>query len=86
MLAETLRECRYPRSAVDFENAIEELLFEDDQDRIEVILAPLRAKTLAQAERCGKSRFAQIASKHVGKATAMPRYIKEAVEWIMNDE
>jgi putative ATP-dependent endonuclease of OLD family len=30
----------------------------------------------------GKGRFAQVASKHVAKASAVPKYIRSAVQWL----
>ena len=86
MFLETLRECDYPQAVEAFEEAIEALESEEDEIVIQQTLAPLREKTLASAERCGKSRFAQIASKYADEASALPTYIQEAIEWIMEDE
>lgn len=86
MLLEALRECGYQRSTVAFEAAINDLLFETDQEVVQGILMPLRGRTLKCADRCGKSRFAQINSKYADQATALPTYIRQAVEWIVEDE
>lgn len=86
MFLEALRECRYPQSTEAFETGIDNLLLETDQKVIQGILKPLRDRTLKCADRCGKSRFAQISSKYADKATALPAYIRQAVEWIMEVE
>ena len=86
MLLEALRECEYPRAIEVFEAGIKTLESEEDEDTIQDILAPLREKMLASAKRCGKARFAQIASKYADRAIALPTYIRDAVEWIMEDE
>jgi putative ATP-dependent endonuclease of OLD family len=38
---------------------------------------------LRTATRCGKARFAQVASKHVHLATEVPQYVREAVDWLV---
>lgn len=86
MFLAAVRECKYKRSIEAFKGGISDLLFETDQDVIDGVLCPLRERTLKCAERCGKSRFAQIASKYASKATALPNYIRVAIEWIMEDE
>ena len=57
-----------------------------DRKEIEDLLVPVRVKVLNSAKRKGKARFAQIMSKYVGKATAMPSYIEEAIKWLVKDE
>lgn len=86
MLLAALGECNYPKAVEAFEKGITDLETVTDNDVIQQKLAPLREKTLASAERCGKSRFAQIASKYTDRSFSMPKYIREAVEWIMEDE
>lgn len=49
------------------------------------ILDPLRKSVLNTAKRFGKARFAQIAARHIDKATEIPAYIKSAVEWLLDD-
>lgn len=83
MFLEALRELEYPQAIEAFEEGIAELLLGGDEEEI---LAPMREKTLNSAKRCGKARFAQIASKHADQAKALPAYIRQAVEWIMEDE
>lgn len=48
----------------------------------QALLEPLRASVLSTAKRFGKARFAQIAARHVDKATKLPNYISEAVDWL----
>jgi len=83
VILKTLQECDYPRAIEAFELGIIALESEKEVGKIQDILKPLRAKTLASAKRCGKSRFAQIASKHADVATAIPSYITSAIEWIL---
>lgn len=52
------------------------------EDERQAILKPLRDSVLSTAKRFGKARFAQIASRHVSKATGLPKYITDAVEWL----
>lgn len=47
------------------------------------VLQPLRKNVLNLAKRIGKARFAQVASKHVGVAENIPKYIREAIEWLL---
>ncbi|HVB55874.1 MAG TPA: ATP-dependent endonuclease [Candidatus Acidoferrales bacterium] len=46
------------------------------------LLNSLRDAVLNTAIRFGKARFAQIAARHVDKATGIPPYIVEAVDWL----
>jgi len=50
------------------------------------ILTEARNLVLATAKRYGKARFAQVAAKHAGLAERMPKYINEAIEWLVNNE
>lgn len=50
------------------------------------ILNPLRDAVLNTAKRFGKARFAQIATRHVAQATALPKYIYDAAMWLSNDD
>jgi putative ATP-dependent endonuclease of OLD family len=55
-----------------------------DEQRRE-ILKPLRASVLSTAKRFGKARFSQIAARHVDKAEQLPKYISNAVEWLLEE-
>lgn len=85
MFVEAFRECEYLRAVELFEEGIDSLSLETQADVIEEILSPLRAKALDYAKRCGKSRFAQVASKYANRAHELPTYIRESIEWIMED-
>ncbi|MEZ5934432.1 MAG: AAA family ATPase [Alphaproteobacteria bacterium] len=43
----------------------------------------LGASTLNTAKRFGKARFAQVASRKIGHAEFLPKYIDEAVTWLL---
>lgn len=47
------------------------------------ILSPLRKSVLNTAKRFGKARFAQIAARHVDQAQAIPKYLTDAAEWLL---
>jgi putative ATP-dependent endonuclease of the OLD family len=86
MLIEAARECGYVETVKHLEEALDRL--EDDdtaEDDIPEILAAARERVLKVAERCGKARFAQIASKYVDEATELPKYVRLAVGWLMKD-
>lgn len=40
---------------------------------------------LRTAKRVGKARFAQVVSKHTSLATAVPQYVRDALDWLMRD-
>jgi len=46
------------------------------------LLSDLRDTVLSTAKRIGKARFAQILSKHFDVAEDIPKYIKDAIEWL----
>jgi putative ATP-dependent endonuclease of OLD family len=46
------------------------------------LIAALREAVLNTAIRFGKARFAQVAARHVDKATAVPKYIVDAIDWL----
>ena len=54
-----------------------------DEDVANTILAPLRKAILNTAKRFGKARFAQIAARHVDKATTIPKYLADAATWLI---
>jgi putative ATP-dependent endonuclease of OLD family len=47
------------------------------------LLSVLKGTTLATAKRFGKARFAQIAARHVERATQLPKYLDDAVAWLL---
>lgn len=46
-------------------------------------LVSLRQMVLTTAKRFGKARFAQVTARHADKATGIPRYLTEAVDWLL---
>jgi len=42
-------------------------------------------RVLRTAKRVGKARFAQVVSKHTSLATAVPQYVRNALDWLMRD-
>ncbi len=53
-----------------------------ESDGKQKLLSDLREMVLATAKRLGKARFAQVISKHIEFAESVPKYIKEAIEWL----
>lgn len=51
-------------------------------DKLPTDLLPLREDVLSAAKAAGKARFAQVMSKHLENATAVPKYISAAVDWL----
>jgi len=78
MIAETTKECGYTRTTAKIEEFIDNGIDLDAE-----ALNTLRTIVLSSAKRCGKARFSQIASKHVSKATHVPTYISQAINWIL---
>lgn len=56
----------------------------DEEDEKE-LLNTLRASVLNTAKRFGKARFAQVAARHVDCAEVMPKYLAEAVRWLVEE-
>jgi len=56
----------------------------DKEDKKE-LLETLRSSVLNTAKRFGKARFAQVAARHVDCAKAIPKYIGEAVKWLVEE-
>ena len=84
MLECAIEECKYPqllarikavRAAARDAAAAKKPLDKDKLDEA-------RKTVLAAAERCGKARFAQIASKHAHHVKRLPSYIKAAIDWL----
>lgn len=83
MFAQTAEDIGAPIVAERFRKGIRELANDDlDDGERQQILAPLRDAALNTARRFGKARFAQIAARHVDKATSIPKYLGDAVKWL----
>ena len=54
----------------------------DAQDKAQKIEVG-RDKVLNTSKRFGKARYAQVTSKHVGLATEIPNYIRNAIDWLV---
>lgn len=84
MLSEAAQEIGAPRVADALRRAHDELEHEQDTAKRKAVVNPLRQRVLNTAVRFGKARFAQLASKHVSEATSVPKYIKDAVNWLLD--
>lgn len=83
MFAQTAEDIGAPTVAKRLRNGIKNLANDDlDNGERQKILAPLREAVLNTARRFGKARFAQIAARHVDKATSIPKYLGDAVKWL----
>ena len=83
MLALAADDIGAPKVATRLRDGLDALSKEGlSADERQEILTPLRDAVLNTAKRFGKARFSQIASRHVDKATDMPKYITDAVEWL----
>ena len=49
------------------------------------LLEDMRMAVLRCAQKVGKARFAQVASKHVRLAEELPAYIKTAIDWLLSE-
>ena len=79
MLAETARELGANKVSENLES-----LIHNEHDI--TTLNKVRDLVLATAKRFGKARFAQVASRHVGLAQTVPKYIKDAIEWLLQND
>jgi putative ATP-dependent endonuclease of the OLD family len=50
-----------------------------------LVLTNLRSSVLSTAKRVGKARFAQLAARHINRATEIPPYIEQAVMWLIEE-
>lgn len=84
MLAHAADDIGAPKVARRLRKGLKDLQKSDlgPEERKE-ILKSLRDAVLNTAIRFGKARFAQIAARHVDKATGVPAYIAEAVDWLI---
>lgn len=84
MLAHAADDIGAPKVARRLRNGLEDLQKGDlGAEERKKLLNSLRDAVLNTAIRFGKARFAQIAARHADKATDMPPYITEAVDWLM---
>jgi putative ATP-dependent endonuclease of OLD family len=84
MFAETAEDIGAPTVAKQLRKGMEDLAKNNLQDgERQRILTPLREIVLNAAKRHGKARFAQIAARHVDKATSIPKYLSDAADWLI---
>ena len=83
MLIETARSLGAPQISACLETGLQRLnnggLPPDQQA---ALLFELGTSVLNTAKRYGKARFAQVASRHAGLCTGIPRYIQNALNWL----
>ena len=73
-----------PNVAKRLRKALEKLADDElDEKERNAIISDARDKVLNTAKRFGKARFAQTASRHVEHATIIPKYLSDAVKWLM---
>jgi putative ATP-dependent endonuclease of OLD family len=77
MLEDATREIGAPRLAATLKRLKEESDAGNKPD-----LSATKDRVLRTAKRFGKARYAQVVSKHVSTAKAIPDYIRGAVEWL----
>ena len=58
-----------------------EYVFDDDPPDLNAA----KGAVLRAAKRFGKARYAQVVSKHIGRATELPQYIRDAIDWLLTD-
>jgi putative ATP-dependent endonuclease of OLD family len=86
MLAQAANECGAPRAASKLQEGYR-ILNENEMDRDthKQIIDELGTTVLNTAKRFGKARFAQIAAKHVNLANEIPQYIRDAIDWLIQE-
>jgi putative ATP-dependent endonuclease of OLD family len=86
MLERTCEELGAPRIVDKIQSAALSVDLATTQEEITGALDGIDSAVLNTAKRFGKARFAQLASKHSHLAKEIPDYIKEAIEWLLQDE
>jgi putative ATP-dependent endonuclease of OLD family len=84
MFARAAAEIGAPKVAARLRQGVAALAKAKEPDK-QKILNPLRDAVLNTAQRFGKARFAQIAAGHAAHATVLPRYLADAVDWLMEE-
>lgn len=84
MLADAADDIGAPRIASRLRKGLRSLQEGDlGAEERSALLKSLRDAVLNTAIRFGKARFAQVAARHVGKATGIPAYVSDAVDWLV---
>ena len=83
MLIETTRSVGAPRITTRLEAGLQQLNDDDlTPDEQADMLEELGTAVLNTARRFGRARFAQVASRHAGLCTGIPKYIQDALDWL----
>jgi putative ATP-dependent endonuclease of OLD family len=86
MLADAAEDIGAPIVAGRLRNGLDDLQNSElKEEERKSILSSMRGSVLNTAIRFGKARFSQVASRHVGRATGMPKYIDDAIDWLMEE-
>ena len=85
LLAKTTQECGARRATRELREGYQALNNGLEGDEARDLLNNLRLTVLNTSSRFGKARFAQIASKHVNLATNIPKYIRNAINWLIEE-
>ncbi len=82
-LSSAADECGAPRIAKSLATGYEMLAKGNiDPQKRKYLISDLRDKVLSTSKRFGKARFAQVVSKNISMADAIPKYIRDAIEWL----
>lgn len=82
-LSSAAKECGATKIAQKLEDGHKKLKSGELEDKeIKELKGDLRKSVLATAKRVGKARFAQVVSKHMDSAESIPKYIRDAIEWL----
>jgi len=82
MFAQASADIGAPNIAKKLRKGLQDLVELNPAQRA-AFFSPLRDSVLNTAKRFGKARYAQLAARHIDQASHIPRYIKDAVEWLL---
>jgi len=80
-LASASNEIGAPRLSEMLQGLWVEYVFDGDPPNLDAA----KGAVLRAAKRFGKARYAQVVSKHIGGATEIPQYIRDAIDWLLKD-
>jgi putative ATP-dependent endonuclease of OLD family len=86
MLISAFEELGAKKGSLKLRSALKAMLNTNDASEKSQLIKPVRDLVLRTAKRIGKARFAQVASKHVDKATSIPSYLVAAINWATRNE
>jgi putative ATP-dependent endonuclease of OLD family len=83
MLAKAADDCNIKSTAKLLRDTLKEIQKNAPKgDDLTKALNHPRAQVLKTAKRVGKARFAQLAASHIEDAKTLPKYIKDAIDWL----